>query len=237
MAKPTLDPDQQARQQRLAKVLERLSDRGQTQRQIAMALPVPAQYLSDTKTGQRTITEPFAHRVAEVCGVSFAWLMHGEGPEAAPRFNDVPNTTTAGTTLPVLLTPVAGDPATAPDWDGYQIVVAGAPAAIASRAKWPYVLRYDGNDSEARLVTGDLLLITEPGDAECELMIISKRGKLRMARYKHGTWHALQGRQLPWELTTVREPRSCSMRCWKSSAKGYRIRRSRSSGRCRKKSA
>jgi hypothetical protein len=195
MPKATLNPDQLARQQRLAKVVGRLTSQGQTQRQIAMELNVPTQYLSDVKTGQRSITEPFARRAAEVCRVKFPWLMHGEGPETAPQFKEVPSATTAGTTLPVLLAPVSGDPATTPGWDGCQIVVAGAPAAIASRAKWPYVLRYDGKDSQTRLVAGDLLLITEPGDVQCEFMIFSHRGKLRMARYKQGAWHPLQGRQ------------------------------------------
>ena len=95
----------------------------------------------------------------------------------------------------MLSTPVAGDPVTSPEWDGCQIVIAGAPAAIASRAKWPYVLRCDGDDGQGRLVAGDLVLITEPGNAQYELMIVKHRGSLRLARYRQGAWHPLQGRQ------------------------------------------
>ncbi|MCA9124740.1 MAG: helix-turn-helix transcriptional regulator [Planctomycetaceae bacterium] len=197
MEKSKLSPELQARHERLAQVIGRLTERGQTQRQIASSLNVPAQYLSDVKNGQRTITEPFARRIADVYKVSFSWLMDGEGQESIPQFSAAPGTTTSGVTLPVLTLPVEGDPAVSPDWDGSQIIVAGAAAAIASSAKWPYVLRYDGDDGKGRLETGDLLLVTETGDNQGELMIVKVRGSLRIARNVDGDWHSLQGRQRP----------------------------------------
>lgn len=103
----------------------------------------------------------------------------------------------------MLSMPVEGDPRESSDWDGSQIIVAGAAAAIASGSKWPYVLRYDGDDSKGRLATGDLLLVTETGDKQGELMIVKGRGSLRIARNVDGDWHSLQGRRLPRNLDFV----------------------------------
>jgi transcriptional regulator with XRE-family HTH domain len=191
MAKPKLSPELEARQQRLAYTLSRLIERGQTQRQIASALNVPPQYLSDVKNGHRTITEPFLRRIAEVYRVSFDWLMDGEGPESVPQFDAAHGTATSGVILPVLTVPAEGDPGISSDWDGSQIIVAGAPAVIASRAKWPYVLRYEGEDGTRRLANGDLLLITEAGEAPSELMIVKAGRTLRLARHDQGQWYSL----------------------------------------------
>jgi len=140
------------------------------------------------------MTEPFSRRVADVYRVGIDWLVHGKGPEYIPQMKEAPATIKSGVTLPVLSAPAEDDPTTSPHWDGTQIIVSGAPAAIASRANSAYVLRFEGNDSNGRLVAGDLVLITEPSNDPCELMIVKCSSSLRMARREKREWHPLKGR-------------------------------------------
>ena len=83
---------------RLKQVFADLADRGITQRHAAIELNVPPQYLSDVKNGHRSLTEPFARRIAEVYGVSFVWLVSGQGTKNTSRL-DVRGTSQTDTVI------------------------------------------------------------------------------------------------------------------------------------------
>ena len=148
--------EEQLRCSRLGAVLARLADQGITQRQAAVELNVPPQYLSDVKNGHRSFTEQFARRIAERCGVSFVWLMSGEGAMGTPRLNaGGVSQTDALLLLPVLSKPTSGDPTESSAWDGSTIALSAAAVAMAARALRPYVLRVANDDVNGRLQQHD----------------------------------------------------------------------------------
>jgi hypothetical protein len=185
---------------RLADLINQLVDQGLTQRQIAESLNVPPNYLSDLKRGQRDVTDTFARHFALVYGVDVTWLLTGEGE--APRIKLAAAGVAPATTLcrPLLTTPHVGDPRTAPGWDGSLFEVSGRAAAEAGRASHAYILRASANDQRGRILSNDLLLVSQsaliaiPDDA---LAIVRHRHQLRLARRGATGWNCYQsGRAL-----------------------------------------
>ena len=130
-----------------------------TQRQIAMELNVPSQYLSDVRCERRPLTDQFARRFAEVYHISATWLLDGYGPMELADLAAIPSTVTT-IVLPVLAAPWR-ETRESPHWDGSMITVAGAAAVAAQRARQPFVLRLNEDDRSGRLRRNDLLLCSQ----------------------------------------------------------------------------
>ena len=180
------------RLERLVEVVERLKGNGYSQREIAAQLDVPPQYLSDVKTGQRTLTAQFARRMAEAFRVNYAWLMEGEGSAGLPVAEQVTGTASRLLGLPVLIAPIEGDPRKSTSWDGSVMEISGAAAARAAWATHPYVLRLDKDDFTGRLKKGDMVLVSQNREHASEVGVLKRHGRLELARRgTDGTWKTL----------------------------------------------
>ena len=115
---------------RLTEILAQLAERGVKQCDVAFELNVPTQYVSDLRHGRRTLSEPFARRIADAYRVSAAWLLHGEGPRELPDLAAA-SARRRACLLPVLSAPDQGDPRHSPHWDGGLLALSGAAAAAA----------------------------------------------------------------------------------------------------------
>jgi len=199
------DPEQ-LRCDRLKQVFAELADRGITQRQAAIDLNMPPQYLSDVKNGHRNLTEQFARRIAEHYAVSFAWLVSGEGSKNTPRFDGVGGTTKTDTVmLPVLSEPIEGNPAESVAWDGSKLKVSGAAASMAARASQPYVLRIASDDVDGRLQKYDLVLVSQESTDSATIEVVQHRGRIILARRdENGEWKSLEtGRRISTKARVV----------------------------------
>lgn len=168
---------------RLAEFLDRLKERGISQREVASRTKVSVQYLSDVKVGSRSFTELFARRLAEEYGVDYRWLLGQSESMQPPRLNVEGNTRVSERTLlPVFAQPIEGDPQTHRDWDGTTIEIVGAAAARSGNATRPYVLRIVGEDRRGRLRPNDLVLISQAIDGDAEIQAVKSGPKTLLAR-------------------------------------------------------
>ena len=174
----------EGRANRLAQVLDKIAAQGFTQRQVALELNVPPQYLSDLRCARRHVTEPFARRFAELYKLSGTWLLSGHGTAESPQVVHATLGVTGGTyCLPVLSAPCDGDPRHSPAWDGSTLVVTGAAAAAAERAKFPYVLRVGSHDTTGRFEQHDLVLCSQDTRTDACLALVRRSdGKIVIAR-------------------------------------------------------
>ncbi len=195
---------EQLRCARIKQLFAELADRGITQRQAAVNLNVPPQYLSDVKNGHRNLTEQFARRIAEHYSVSFAWLVFGEGSKGTPRLDVAGTTKTDTFMLPVLSEPIQGSPTESVAWDGSKLNVSGAAAAMATRATQPYVLRI-ANDVEGRLRKHDLVLVSQESVDSATITVVQHRGRIVLARRDgNGEWKSLEtGRRISAKARVV----------------------------------
>lgn len=179
--------------QRLRQLLDELRSQGLSQQQIAQRANIPAAYLSQIKHGDRDITELVARRLGDEFDLDFEWLL---GRSAVPQR---PKAGLAGIWVPLFHEPIEGEPQTHPAWDGASVQVAGPAAARVSLAPRAYVLRFTGPDAEARLHTGDLVLIAQLAAEAAEIQVVRHRGRLRLARRSpDGRWrHVGDGRSMP----------------------------------------
>lgn len=168
----------QGRSNRLAQLLDKISAQGFSQRQVAMELNVPPQYLSDLRHARRHMTEAFARRFAEAYNVSINWLLTGQGSEESLQVVQAGAGGTGGTyCLPVLNAPCIGDPRHSRAWDGSTIVVAGAAAAAVERARLPYVLRMGGHDTTGRFQQHDLVLCSQDIRSDSSFALVRLSGE------------------------------------------------------------
>lgn len=199
MKKPTDEKSKvlQLRQERVRWLIEQLVQKCRmTQHQIAQRASVTSQYLSDVKNGQRTLTEPFAHCLADTFGVDYLWLL-GQGSDPAPvTLRGSAATLTKSLQLPLLGELVEGDPRDGDGWDGAMIELAGAAAAKAAKAQQPYIVRFAGQDPLGRLRKGDLLLISQVVASTAELQILRQHTQLILARCKNTGWQPLTGEKI-----------------------------------------
>ena len=176
------DRPEKQRAARFKEILGELAHRGITQRQAAVELNVPAQYVSDVKNGHRNLTEQFARRIAERYDLNFIWLMTGEGAKSIPRHEAGVTLRTDTILLPVLSEPTSGDPAQCSAWDGSKIALSGAAEAMAARASRPYVLRVARDDVAGRLRKHDLILVSQEPDDSATLAVVQHRGRCLLAQ-------------------------------------------------------
>ncbi len=172
----------QGRAARLAQVLEQLAVRDVKQREVAFELNIPTQYLSDLKHGRRALSESFARRFAEVYRISATWLLHGEGTGDLPDLSATLAQTAGACLLPVLSAPDQGDPRYSPYWDGGLLALSGAAAAVAERAKLPFVLRIGADIFSGRLKKNDLVLCSQELRDDAAMVIVRAKGKVVLAQ-------------------------------------------------------
>jgi len=178
-----IDEASPLRQQRLEKLLQMLSQQGQSQNQVAQRVGVPASYLSDVKTGQRALTELFARRLAEEFRLDYQWLLGEVGSmDSLALGQAVVDQESTSIWLPVFLNPVQGQPRILVEWDGACLEVCGAAAARARTATEPYVLHFLGHDHAGRLRKRDLVLISQTVNELAEIHVIRIRRGLELAR-------------------------------------------------------
>jgi transcriptional regulator with XRE-family HTH domain len=205
VSQPTDDATASSRE-RLLELLQLLEKRGLTQQEIALRTKVPPQYLSDVKTGRRTLTELYARRLSEEFGVDHAWLLGRDERPIASRA--APTTPPAGTLLrlPVLSRPITGNPNSSGAWDGTYLELSGAAAAQAAAAESPYIWRFNGSDYGGRLRPGDLILVSQEGGRRAGVNLVRYPGGIAAARReKSGEWTLLTAVQRPRDkLETVK---------------------------------
>jgi plasmid maintenance system antidote protein VapI len=184
-------------QKRVSEVLEELVNAGSSQRTIGSILGVPDQYLSDYKQGRRYVSDVMARRFEQAFGINAQWLLvESDIKEAPTRSKPLPATDAVAYNLRVFSHPIEGDPQEHPKWEGIFAEVIGAAAAKLMLAKHPYLLRFGADDVQGRVVTGDLLLMSQatlPLIAEMESVIqVIRHGRgLYLARRKKNAWHRL----------------------------------------------
>ena len=177
------DSREELRKNRLESLLQVLEKQGLTQGDIARRIDVPAQYLSDVKSGRRSLTELFARRFQDEFGVDYHWLLGNRGSMEVPRLNRGGQPTSAGRVwLPVFANPLCGDPFTVPDWDGSSVEIAGAAAMRVLQADRPYALRFGADDCRHRLRRGDLVLISQATSDKADIQVVKVGPKLHLAR-------------------------------------------------------
>lgn len=182
----------ESREERVRELFDGLRSMHMSQKEIAAQLNVPPQYLSDVKTGRRPLTGQFAQRIADVFRVNYSWLMKGQGSAGIPVAEKISSTTSRLLGLPVLSSPVEGDPHKSKSWDGSLIEISGAAAARAAWATQPYVLRLDKNDFAGRLKKGDMVLVSQDRERAPEVAILKHQSRLELARRgADGTWKTL----------------------------------------------
>lgn len=187
-------------QQRLTDLLERLSQQGHSQQEVAADAGLPAQYLSDIKHGRRPMTELVARRLGDAFQVNFQWLtVQSDSMEPDQESSSLSNPDSGGTWLPLFPHPVEGEPRSSPAWDGSCVEISGPAAAKLVLTKWPYVLRFGHNDIRKRLCRGDLVLISQTIFDEAEFSVVRYRKKSFLARLQpDGSWErAAYGDSLP----------------------------------------
>lgn len=132
---------------RFNQLLTALEALGLTQVQIATRIGVSPKYISDIKNMHRGLTELTARRFADEFGVSFEWLLFGQGSMKRVVLSDGPKDFLS---LPLLDVVHIGPPLDCPSWLGTWTNLAGAAALAANRSKLPYILRMPNNDREDR---------------------------------------------------------------------------------------
>jgi transcriptional regulator with XRE-family HTH domain len=194
------------RQQRLERLLEVLADRGISQTQVAQRVAVPAGYLSDVKRGARPMSELFARRLAEEFRFDFHWLLGEVGTlDSLELGREVVEEESDSIWLPVFLHPIQGHPRSQPDWDGSSVQVCGAAAARARGATEPYVLRFQRDEHTGKLMSDDLVLISQAVNDDAEIQVIKvRRGMYLARRLPDGSWERLAEKgSLPGDIPAL----------------------------------
>lgn len=194
-----MDEIEQVRLRRLTELLQKLADQGYTQQSIASQTGVPAQYLSDVKTGRRALSELYARRLADEFDLDYRWLM-GESPERGlPDLSGRGRSAGRSVWLPVFSDPVEGDPRAQPNWDGSSIEVCGAAATKVLLATEPYVLRFGASDHLGRLQRNDLVLISQAVSGAAKIQVLRQnRSRFLARRSAEGAWIRLAtGKEVP----------------------------------------
>ena len=184
-----MDEVAEVRGQRLAALLQKLTEQGYTQQAVASQTGVPAQYLSDLKAGRRSLSELYARRLAEEFDVDHRWLL---GETTDHEHAVVPGRGRAAERsvwLPVFSDPIEGEPRSQPNWDGSSVEISGAAAAKVLLATQPYVLRFGASDHEGRLRKNDLVLISQAVVESANIHVLrAHRGRFLARRAENGIW-------------------------------------------------
>ena len=185
-------------QKRLGELLERLSQQGLMQQQVAAQAGLQSQYLSDIKHGRRPMTELVARRLSGQFDVNHEWLMGVSTSMARPRVQaNPPASASSAVWLPLFPHPIEGEPRANPTWDGTGLEVSGAAAAKLVLATQPYALRFGHNDDGGRLRKGDFILISQALSGDAEISVVEYRKKLFLARKKkNGDWERVANRNM-----------------------------------------
>ncbi len=185
--------------ERLCDLLERLTQQGISQQQVAIRAGIPPQYLSDIKNGRRPMTELVARRIGHEFQVNYEWLLGTSDTIEPVVLRTSTQQQSGGNWLPVFPHPITGDPQCHHKWDGTGLQVAGAAAAKLGRLNWPYILRFGADDTRNRLKRGDLVLISQSLSEDAEIHVVECRRQFVLARKKpDGTWERLaKGDRLP----------------------------------------
>jgi len=167
--------------QRFEELLGRLAKQGLTQRNVAERVNIPAQYVSNLKTGQRALTELTARRFGAVFDCNYQWLLGQSNEMAVPELNP-PAGDSSGRWLPVFDKLFEGEPRSNTFWDGAMVELSGAAAARARECHRAYVLRSSSDDVGGRIQQRDLLLISQSVNQIADIYVVHHRKRLFLAR-------------------------------------------------------
>ncbi len=167
-------------------LLEQLANKGFTQAQVAEAVGLTPQFLSDIKMGRRPLTEQVARRVSERYQVELEWLMGREaGSLTSGMFGPPPE---SGQWLPVFPHPIEGEPQLHPAWEGSFVHVPAIATPKLAAALQPYVLRFRNSDVNGRLHKNDLVLISQSPNESAQIVVVRQGRKCFLARRKDRNW-------------------------------------------------
>ncbi|MFT4558052.1 MAG: transcriptional regulator with XRE-family HTH domain [Planctomycetaceae bacterium] len=167
--------------QRFEELLETLAKQGLTQRNVAEQVNIPAQYVSNLKTGQRTLTELAARRFGAVFDCNYQWLLGHSDDRSVPDLKGSAGDS-PGRGVPVFDELIEGDPRSNTGWDGATVELSGAAAARATQCHRAYVLRSSVEDVDGRIRQGDLLLISQSVESNAEIQVVQHRKRLLLTR-------------------------------------------------------
>jgi transcriptional regulator with XRE-family HTH domain len=167
--------------QRFEELLEKLAKQGLTQRKVAERVNIPAQYVSNLKTGQRTLTELTARRFGAVFDCNYQWLLGHSDDKSVPKFEEAAGDP-SGRCVPVFDELIEGDPKLNKGWDGTMVELSGAATARMRQSPRAYVLRSSVEDVDGRIRQRDLLLMSQSVEAKAEIHVVRHRKRLVLTR-------------------------------------------------------
>jgi plasmid maintenance system antidote protein VapI len=167
--------------QRFEELLEQLAKQGLTQRNVAERVNIPAQYVSNLKTGQRTLTELIARRFGTVFHLDYKWLLGLSDVMSVPEIEE-PAGESSGRWVPVFDELIEGDPKLNKGWDGAAVELSGAATARMRQSHRAYVLRSSVEDVDGRIRQRDLLLISQSVESNAEIQVVQHRKRLLLTR-------------------------------------------------------
>jgi transcriptional regulator with XRE-family HTH domain len=180
--------------QRLTELLEKLGREGFNQSQVAGAVGLTPQYLSDIRHSHRPLSELVARRLADRFQVDYRWLLAREVRRPQTELGS-PSVPDANAWLPVVPHPVEGEPRVHPRWDGTYVQVPAIAAPLLALALHPYVLRFGHNDVEGRIHKHDLVVISQSPSKSAEISVVRSGNKCFLARRKGRRWVRLANRR------------------------------------------
>lgn len=182
----------------LVDLLEQLAKQGMSQTQVAEAIQVAPQYLSDIKLGRRPLTERIARRLSDEFGVDLRRLSTMDTFAAT-----MPSGGGPAEWLPVLPHPIEGDPRLDPRWKGTFVPVPALAFRPLAEANWPYVLRFDGTDCQGRLHRHDLVLMSQSVNPKALICVVRTGAKCFLARHHQNCWARVNGGATLTDVTLV----------------------------------
>jgi transcriptional regulator with XRE-family HTH domain len=187
---------------RLSTLLEELAKKGVVQAQVAAAVGLTPQFLSDIKHGRRILSESIAHRLSERYQVDFEWLLGREADSlTGSMFGPPPG---SALWLPLFPWPIQGEPQMHPDWDGSYFHIPAIAAPKLASALQPYILRYGNLDVDGRLRKGDLVLVSQSPNESAPIAVVREARKCFLARHKGQDWVRLaNGKSLSADSVVV----------------------------------
>jgi transcriptional regulator with XRE-family HTH domain len=169
----------------LEALFNQLAEQDYSQAQIAGAIGVAPQYISDIRCGRRPLTELVARRIGEKFHVDYRTLM-GLDKSLQPGLTLGPSTNDAW--LPILPHPVQGEPTQHPRWNGTYVQVPALAASKLVGAVHPFVLRFGNDDCENRLHKNDLVLISQSPNEKAQISVVRSGRKCFLCRRNGSGW-------------------------------------------------
>lgn len=186
--------DPRVLRKRFVDLINELRARGISQRALAEKLEMHPQYISDIKRGIRPVSDNFTNHIAKKLSPELVRILFtGASQPGDLRRLMAGSPTDQSVELPVLHSPIAGNPKSSTVWNGDTMTLAGIGAIAAREAKRPYVLALQHVDVWGRLRPDDRLLISQKPVPGREVCLLQTRAGIVLARKRKGSvWRPIK---------------------------------------------